>query len=105
MPRPVHEVGYERVVDGPEAEARDLQFNGKGGRAGAPGVARPAANVPGPGREPDDHRRRQRTAGLPRPGRVAPGPIRRAGGGQPGRTPIRTREATGRPRGRRSYGG
>ena len=29
MPRPVHEVGYERVVDGPEAEARELQFNGE----------------------------------------------------------------------------
>jgi hypothetical protein len=30
MPRPVHEVGCERVVDGPEVEARELQFHGEG---------------------------------------------------------------------------
>jgi hypothetical protein len=100
MLRPVHEVGYERVADGPEAEARDRPFNGNGEgpepRCGASG-----RECPGPGRESDDHRHRQRTAGLPRPGRVAPGPIRRAGGGPPGLTRTRTDDATGRAGGRR----
>jgi hypothetical protein len=30
MLRPAHEVGYERVVEGLEAEARALPFNGEG---------------------------------------------------------------------------
>jgi hypothetical protein len=73
MLRPVHEVGYERVVDGPEAEAGDRQFNGKGEgpepRCGASGRersgTRPRAGRPPP--SPADRRSPPARPGCPGP--------------------------------------